>query len=298
MSKLTLQQIKQDLSKAPDMQTAVSYRWVQEKFVENYQNATGRKDGDRRYQQEVFYMKEAARQNPKILETEKFSWYAALINIAASGLSLRDGQVYLIPYKSTLKAHIGNLGKRERLYRMKSIKEVTEGQVIRENDIFEYDYLNQKINKHLSTEKSGKKIIGAYCRIIYKDDSIKDVYMDETALDGARAKSKKPEQWDGLYRAEMCKKSTYGRAYKLYFRDEENEVPYEEYVMDADYEDVTPVQQDKKPGDTKPKSQHKPRPDEKTTEWVQGGEPQKQDLTQGQVVGEPIKEEKIEATKF
>ena len=219
--------LKKELDSAVSVKDMLHVPLVQERFVMNYEQTTGKKDGDQRFQQEVFNFLEVANGNKDIMKCDRFSIFAAIVKSGTTGLSFKDGHLYPIPYGKTLKTTIGAHGKRELLMRMDTVKFVSEAQLVIKGEAFVYDKMNSKVISHASsietvTGLTMDSILGAYFRIEFKDGKIVDVLMNQEELKGAKKAAKTKAVWDS-WPGEMCKKTVYNRGFKLYHRYSEGE---------------------------------------------------------------------------
>lgn len=241
-----LQKLTQQLDAAPNIKSALALDAVEKIFVDNYSKMTGRKDGTKRLQSEIFALMDIANEKPDILKCDRFSIMAAIVKAGATGLSFQDGKLYPIPYGKTLKVQISTHGKRELMSRMPNVKQVFEGQYVLEGDDFVHDKMNNKVIKHIANGKSDvtlDKIKAAYVRISLKDGSSIDVVVERADILKARSKSKAQNGGPWFdFPGEMAKKVAYNRAYKLYYQKPEG---IEDYAREADgdedtdYSDVT-----------------------------------------------------------
>lgn len=237
----------QELSQARTVKEALQVGFVRERFVKNYEAITGRKDGDNRFQAEVFHYLELINDNPKLKDADRFSHFAAIVKAGTTGLSFgKEGQLYPILYGNIVKVQIGAHGKRELLRRMPNVKMILEGQVVLKGDDFKHDKLNNKVIEHITSEKDVAatldNIKAAYCRIIWKDNTFTDVvvYHDELVKAKSKSKMQSDQSAWGQWPGQMCIKVAYNRAYKLYYSAPQTEVgDLKGYEVDED-EDLTP----------------------------------------------------------
>ncbi len=237
----------QELSQARTVKEALQVGFVRERFVKNYEAITGRKDGDNRFQAEVFHYLELINDNPKLKDADRFSHFAAIVKAGTTGLSFgKEGQLYPILYGNIVKVQIGAHGKRELLRRMPNVKMILEGQVVLKGDDFKHDKLNNKVIEHITSEKDVAatldNIKAAYCRIIWKDNTFTDivVYHDELVKAKSKSKMQSDQSAWGQWPGQMCIKVAYNRAYKLYYSAPQTEVSdLKGYEVDED-EDITP----------------------------------------------------------
>ena len=254
MSNLKKQEL--ELSKARSVKEALQVGFVRERFVKNYEAITGRKDGDNRFQAEVFHYLDLIQDNQKLKDADRFSHFAAIVKAGTTGLSFgKEGQLYPILYGTVVKVQIGAHGKRELLRRMPNVKHIGEGQVVMKGDEFKHDKANNKIVTHIPADAEKAltldNIRAAYFRIIWKDGDFTDIVVYHDEIIKAKSKSKMQGdnstwmQWPG----QMAVKVAYNRGYKLYYSPPQTEVAdIKGFDVDDDDEEVTiPVTKKEEP---------------------------------------------------
>jgi len=228
---LTLKEVEHQLTSAPNLRAALTTDVVRDRAIKNYEATTGRKDGANKFEAEVFAYMEIINAKPELAKIDRMYHFGAIVKCMTTGLSFRDGKLYVQPSGNGIKVDPSPAGRREMLEMMPSIKEVPEPGLVTKGDLFVYDELNKKIVKHIKQEESLPadkldNIVAAYCRIYYKDGSIKDVVVYHHDLVKAKSKSKaKSDQsawneWPG----EMCKKVPINRGFRLYHKYSDNVV--------------------------------------------------------------------------
>lgn len=219
-----LKKQNQELAVAKSVKEALMVPFVRDRFIKNYESLTGRKDGDNRFQSEVFHYLELINDNAKLKDADRFSHFAAIVKAGSTGLSFgKEGQLYPILYGNIVKVQIGAHGKRELLRRMPDVKMVGEGQVVMKGDEFKHDKAANKVISHIPADKeiplTLDNIRAAYFRIIWKDNSYTDIVVYHDEIVKAKSKSKMQSeqstwsQWPG----QMAVKVAYNRGYKLYY---------------------------------------------------------------------------------
>jgi len=242
-----LKKQEQALVQARSVKEALQVGFVRERFIKNYESITGRKDGDNRFQAEVFHYLELIQENEKLKNADRFSHFAAIVKAGTTGLSFgKEGQLYPILYGNIVKVQIGAHGKRELLRRMPNVKHIGEGQVVLKGDEFKHDKANNKILVHVPTDKEVPltldNIRAAYFRIIWKDNEFTDivVYHDEIVKAKSKSKMQSEQSTWNTWPGQMSVKVAYNRGYKLYYSPPQAEVEgLKEY--EAEDEDVDVV---------------------------------------------------------
>jgi len=241
-----LKKQEQALVQARSVKEALQVGFVRERFIKNYESITGRKDGDNRFQAEVFHYLELIQENEKLKNADRFSHFAAIVKAGTTGLSFgKEGQLYPILYGNIVKVQIGAHGKRELLRRMPNVKHIGEGQVVLKGDEFKHDKANNKILVHVPTDKEVPltldNIRAAYFRIIWKDNDFTDivVYHDEIVKAKSKSKMQSEQSTWNTWPGQMSVKVAYNRGYKLYYSPPQAEVEgLKEYEADDEEVDV------------------------------------------------------------
>jgi len=238
-----LKKQEQELTQARSVKEALQVGFVRERFVKNYEAITGRKDGDNRFQAEVFHYLELIQDNEKLKAADRFSHFGAIVKAGTTGLSFgKEGQLYPILYGNVVKVQIGAHGKRELLRRMPNVKHIAEGQVVLKGDEFKHDKANNKVLVHIPADKEAPLILdnirAAYFRIIWKDNNFTDivVYHDEIVKAKAKSKMQSEQSTWNTWPGQMAVKVAYNRGYKLYYSPPQIEVE-DLKQFDADEED-------------------------------------------------------------
>jgi len=238
-----LKKQEQALVQARSVKEALQVGFVRERFIKNYESITGRKDGDNRFQAEVFHYLELIQENDKLKNADRFSHFAAIVKAGTTGLSFgKEGQLYPILYGNIVKVQIGAHGKRELLRRMPNVKHIGEGQVVLKGDEFKHDKANNKILVHVPSDKEVPltldNIRAAYFRIIWKDNDFTDivVYHDEIVKAKSKSKMQSEQSTWNTWPGQMSVKVAYNRGYKLYYSPPQIEVE-DLKQFDADEED-------------------------------------------------------------
>lgn len=239
--------LEQAVAAAKSVKDLLKIDVVSERYIANYQAFSGRSDGRERFERDSFAFMEIANNKPEILECDPFSIFAGFIKTAAYGIPIQSKKWSIYPrnvkikdgWKKNLVVDLDAHGKKEALEKMDSIKRIDDGVVIFKTDEFRYDPKNKKVIKHElvdfpSPKASKENIKGAYCTVHFTDGRSEDVLLTVAEIETARAKSPAPDgpAWGQSY-GEMCKKSTYNRAFKIYYRTPDTAVLYRQFDVDA-----------------------------------------------------------------
>lgn len=123
---------------------------VEKRWVDTYEMTTGKKDGDLKFHAEKIVFLQTIAENKQLAECTPMSIYSSFILLAVSGLSLRDGQSYLIPYKKKAVWMPGWKGRLEQISQIKGVEYLAEPICVYENEEFDFEVINGEyvINKH------------------------------------------------------------------------------------------------------------------------------------------------------
>ena len=250
-----LKKIEEQLNNAPSVRHAMQLSFVQDRFIANYQATTGKKDGEARFQSELFAYMEIVNDKPDLARADRFSHFAAIIKAGTTGLSFRDNKLYVMPGpNNSVKVQSSPAGKREMMENMPEIKSFPEAQLVMKGDIFTVDKLSGQVIKHENTDKSSvdtsklDDIIASYQQVCWKSGVVNSVILYKSDLLKAKSKSKAQSeagfwaQWPG----EACKKVATNRAFRLYHKYPDGIVTFgkdEDTTEDATYEETPLVSQ-------------------------------------------------------
>lgn len=276
-----LKKIEEELKNAPSVRHAMQLSFVQERFIANYQSTTKKKDGEARFQSELFAFMEIINEKPDLARADRFSLFAALIKAGTTGLSFRDNKLYVMPGpNNTVKVQSSPAGKREMMENMPEIKAFPEAQLVMKGDIFTVDKLSGQVIKHESTDKSSvdtsklDDIIASYQQVYWKNGVTKSVILYKADLLKAKSKSKSQSdagfwaQWPG----EACKKVATNRAFRLYHKYPDGIITFgkdEDKTDDTTFEELP--------------SQPAPEPEQR--------EPEQAPFVEAEAVTEPVRKQ-------
>uniref|UniRef100_A0A6M3M4H7 Putative DNA recombination protein n=1 Tax=viral metagenome TaxID=1070528 RepID=A0A6M3M4H7_9ZZZZ len=137
----------------------------------------------------------AINQNPKLLEATPNTLFNAMILSASLGLEPNTplGQAYLIPFRDrkantmTIQFIVGYKGFLSLARRSGEIAFISS-HVVREGDLFEYQYGTDEFLKHIPSDSEGQ-ITHAYCVARLRDGSTAFEIMTRKQIDSIRARS-------------------------------------------------------------------------------------------------------------
>lgn len=109
------------------------------------------------YEREKILFFKAIQSNPKLESCDRFTIYSSWIELMVSGLSLNEGQSYIIPRGNKAQFQIGYKGRLEQINMLPTIELAPEAQVVYMSDEFDYDlHPIPHINKHKPAKDRGK----------------------------------------------------------------------------------------------------------------------------------------------
>lgn len=156
LSLITAQETIKDLLNLPE----VEHQWVM-----IYKKVTGLDDGARRYEMEkMMFLQQAS--GTALEKCEKFSIYAAFVELASSGLTLRDGLAYIIPYGKKASFEPGWKGRIEQINQMQDVIHCPEPMLIRQGDPHKIKAGEKLIIEHEPLLNSKGEILAVYLPIL------------------------------------------------------------------------------------------------------------------------------------
>lgn len=124
------------------------------------------KDAALHYEREKILFFKALQANKKLEACDRFTIYSSWIELHASGLSLNDGESYIIPYGKVAQFQIGWKGRLSQMGLIPEIINIPPPQVVYENDIFEYELgENPRIIKHIPAKANQGQLAFVYLLI-------------------------------------------------------------------------------------------------------------------------------------
>lgn len=152
------------INKQPTIKALLELPQVEAQFCITYKKTTGLDDGPRKFEQEkLMFLQQAS--GTSLEKCEKFSVYAAFIELAASGLTLRDGLAYIIPYGKKAAFQPGWKGRIEQINQMMDVIYCPEPILIREGEFYEIEAGERLVIRHRPLLGGQGKIIAVYLPI-------------------------------------------------------------------------------------------------------------------------------------
>jgi len=205
--KLTIKLINEQ----PDVKTLLELPQVKNAWVSSYEKVTGRSDGGLKFENEKMLFLRQIAGSKGLQDANKFSIYAAFIELAISGLSLQDGISYIIPYKGQAQWQPGWKGRLEQISQMDGVIHCNEPICIYEGEEYKIsggEKLHIDHTPRLGNE--GKNIMAVYCTIRFVHGTvfymmsreevlkIRDNYSEPYKAYARKQKDGKWESWMDL----------------------------------------------------------------------------------------------------
>lgn len=151
---------KQLLDSVKDNLTLLDVPEIKDNWIQTYRMTSGKDDGELKYEAEKLLFAKAISESWSLQQCTRASMYSAWIELGVSGLTLRDGISYIIPYSKEAVWMAGWKGRLEQITEMKNVVHVRQPQVVYENDKYEL-VLGEK-----ATIKDHKRATGEKGKIV------------------------------------------------------------------------------------------------------------------------------------
>lgn len=135
---------------------------IKESFLQNRSYIKNAEIAEIEYNQEVNNFMSLFSKDQKLKACTPLSIANSFLQLAKSGVSLSDGQAYVIPYGKEATLQVGAQGRKQQLY-MFGAKSVNTDVVYKDDEI-KFDMANKKVLVHNSGGFSDE-IIGAYIEV-------------------------------------------------------------------------------------------------------------------------------------
>lgn len=249
-----IKNLEVQIANAKSIKDLMKIEVVAERYIANSE-AFGNKNAKERFERDAFALIEIVNSKPDLLDCEPMSMFAGLIKTAAHNIPLSSGKwsVYFRnakqrdgSYKKVLVCDLDAHGKKEYLENQDNIKRVDPGVVVFKGDTFKYDPINKKVTQHEQIfpipKAAPDNVIAAYCTIHFSDGHSEQVVLSVAEIEIAKSKSPSKDKavWINHY-GEMCKKTTYNRAYKDHRRTPKNVVEYKQYNTEETHDTTAEV---------------------------------------------------------
>jgi recombination protein RecT len=168
---------------------------IADNWIRTYQETSGRSDGTLRYNAEKILFLQTVEASKALQKADKFSLYGAFIELAVSGLTLRDGITYIVPYGKKAQFMVGWKGRLEQTTEIPMVVHCHEPQVVYDCDEFSYEKgMRTKIHYHKPGKNRTKdsKITHVYWVIEFKHGA--EAYIME-AIDVLNIRDKYSSSW-------------------------------------------------------------------------------------------------------
>ena len=143
---------------------------VEKRWVDTYNMTSGKSDGDLKFHAEKIVFLQTISESAQLAKCTPMSIYSSFILLAVSGLSLKDGQSYLIPYKNKCVWMPGWKGRLEQISQIRGVDYLAEPVCVYANEVddFEYSIVNgeYEIKQHKPKLNTvGQDIVAVYATL-------------------------------------------------------------------------------------------------------------------------------------
>jgi recombination protein RecT len=173
----------------------------------------------------------------------------ALLSMVIQGLDPNKNQCYFIIYGEKLILQRSYFGSMALAMRVDNTIKAILPEVIYKDDVFEYEKVKGRtvVNRHHQSlgNIDKKRIVGAYCTVIYKDGSEDNEIMsfDEIKQSWTMSKSNVIDDKGSLvagtnhekFTAEACKKTVANRVCKRIINSSDDKMYYAKFIEDETY---------------------------------------------------------------
>jgi recombinational DNA repair protein RecT len=144
-------------------------------FANNYLKTTGKSGGEMIFEREKILFLKALQENKQLADCDRFTIYSSFVELAVSGLTLQDGQAFIIPYSKKAQFQIGWRGRLEQIQQIPIVNWVNTPILVYTSELDDFDYEYREGATTIIRHKPNKKRD--------PDDVIEFVYLTiETSL--------------------------------------------------------------------------------------------------------------------
>lgn len=201
-AKATVAQVREYVFGAETTKQLMSLPAVHDAFVSTRMNALGLtyEQANTNYELEKMLFMKVIGDNKALTATDKLTQYSAFIELAMSGLSLKDGQSYLVPYGKKCTWQPGWKGRLEQINQRDTVLFTEDPIIVYDCDEFDHEKGKEGviINKHKPVRERDRpadaEIEYVYWPVTYVDRQV--IYMmGRKEVYQIREKSKAYKQW-------------------------------------------------------------------------------------------------------
>lgn len=149
MAENKVQLTRQLINSQPNVSAILDLAGIEQNWIRTYESISGKKDGESRFNAEKILFLQTISSTKALEKCDKFSVYSSFIELAISGLTLRDGIAYIVPFAGKASFMPGWRGRLEQINEIPTVVHCHEPQVVWDCDQFEYEKGEKvKITKH------------------------------------------------------------------------------------------------------------------------------------------------------
>lgn len=157
----------------------------QNNFVKNLVKTSGMPEEGAlmKFEREKILFMKAISANKELEKCDRFTIYSAFIELAVSGLSLLDGETYIIPYGGKAQFQVGYKGRVNQMNTLPGIVHVNMPQVVYDCDEFDYELGEfPKVIKHKPHKRTKENLLTHVYIVVEREPTpsnprAKDVYI-------------------------------------------------------------------------------------------------------------------------
>lgn len=156
------------LAEPKDLKGVFELEPFKNNFVRNLVKTSGKteENAEMIFEREKILFMKAIQSNKQLEQCERFTIYSSFIELAVSGVSLNEGESYIIPYGKKAQFQIGYKGRVKQMQEIPGFSYVNMPQVVYTNDEFDYELGEEpRVLKHKPARKR------------QPDDELEFVYM-------------------------------------------------------------------------------------------------------------------------
>lgn len=181
MSAIALTQ--QALAGPKDLKGVFELEPFKNNFVRNLVKTTGRTEeaAEMTFEREKILFMKAITANKALEQCDRFTIYSSFIELAVSGVSLNEGESYIIPYGGKAQFQIGYKGRVKQMQEIPGFQYVNMPQVVYTSDDFDYELGEEpKVLRHKPAKKRGADDVIEFVYVVIElsNDRKKTFIMD------------------------------------------------------------------------------------------------------------------------
>jgi recombinational DNA repair protein RecT len=126
-------------------------------FANNYLKTTGKSGGEMIFEREKILFLKTMQDNKQLADCDRFTIYSSFVELAVSGLTLQDGQAYIIPYNKKAQFQIGWKGRLEQIQQIPAVNWINTPVLVYASELDNFDYEIREGAVHIIKHKPNLK---------------------------------------------------------------------------------------------------------------------------------------------